>query len=94
MPFSRTEDGEIYQRPFGGMTTNYGEGQAQRTCAVADRKGHAILHALYQQCLKNDAEFYIEYFSIDLLMSEDGNVCRGLLHWIWQRELFMFFTPR
>jgi len=77
VPFSRTEDGRIYQRPFGGMTTRFGEGTAQRTCAAADRTGHAMLHALYQQSLKHDATFYIEYFAIDLLM-EDGE-CRGVI---------------
>ena len=77
VPFSRTEDGKIYQRPFGGMTTRFGEGTAQRTCAAADRTGHAMLHTLYQQSLKHDAEFYIEYFAIDLIM-EDG-VCRGVV---------------
>ncbi len=77
VPFSRTEDGRIYQRPFGGMTTRYGEGIAQRTCAAADRTGHAMLHALYQQSLKHDAEFFVEYFAIDLIM-EDG-VCKGLV---------------
>jgi succinate dehydrogenase / fumarate reductase flavoprotein subunit len=77
VPFSRTEEGKIYQRPFGGMTTNYGEGTAQRTCAAADRTGHAILHTLYQQSLKNDAEFFIEYFALDLIM-EDGR-CRGVM---------------
>ena len=77
VPFSRTEDGRIYQRPFGGMTTNFGEGTAQRTCAAADRTGHAMLHTLYQQSLKHDAEFYIEYFAIELMM-EDG-VCRGVV---------------
>ena len=80
VPFSRTEDGRIYQRPFGGMTTHYGEGTAQRTCAAADRTGHAILHTLYQQALKHDATFYIEYFAIDLLMDDDG-ACRGVLAW-------------
>jgi succinate dehydrogenase / fumarate reductase flavoprotein subunit len=78
VPFSRTEEGKIYQRPFGGMTTHFGKGTAQRTCAAADRTGHAILHTLYQQSLKHDAEFYIEYFATDLLMDEEG-VCRGLL---------------
>ncbi|MEW4982365.1 MAG: succinate dehydrogenase flavoprotein subunit [Cycloclasticus sp.] len=78
VPFSRTEEGKIYQRPFGGMTTNYGEGTAQRTCAAADRTGHAILHTLYQQSLKHDAEFFIEYFALDLIMDDDG-VCRGVL---------------
>jgi len=80
VPFSRTEDGKIYQRPFGGMTTNYGEGTAQRTCAAADRTGHAILHTLYQQALKYDAEFFIEYFALDLIMDEDGE-CRGVMAW-------------
>jgi succinate dehydrogenase / fumarate reductase flavoprotein subunit len=80
VPFSRTGDGRIYQRPFGGMTTHYGEGTAQRTCAAADRTGHAILHTLYQQSLKHDATFYIEYFAIDLLM-DDAGVCRGVLAW-------------
>ena len=77
VPFSRTEDGKIYQRPFGGMTTRFGEGTAQRTCAAADRTGHAMLHTLYQQSLKHDAEFYIEYFAVDLIM-EDGH-CRGVV---------------
>ncbi len=77
VPFSRTEDGRIYQRPFGGMTTHYGEGTAQRTCAAADRTGHAMLHTLYQQSLKHDAEFYIEYFAIDLIM--DDGCCRGVV---------------
>ncbi|MBT8421056.1 MAG: succinate dehydrogenase flavoprotein subunit, partial [Gammaproteobacteria bacterium] len=80
VPFSRTEEGRIYQRPFGGMTTNYGEGIAQRTCAAADRTGHAILHTLYQQSLRHEAEFFIEYFATDLLMDEDG-VCKGVLAW-------------
>ncbi|MBT5098380.1 MAG: succinate dehydrogenase flavoprotein subunit [Proteobacteria bacterium] len=75
VPFSRTDDGKIYQRPFGGMTTHYGEGIAQRTCAAADRTGHAILHTLYQQSLKHNAEFFIEYFALDLLMAEDGTCC-------------------
>ena len=78
VPFSRTEDGLIYQRPFGGMTTKFGEGIAHRTCAAADRTGHAILHALYQQSLKHRAEFFIEYFAIDLLMDDDGT-CLGVL---------------
>jgi succinate dehydrogenase / fumarate reductase flavoprotein subunit len=80
VPFSRTEDGRIYQRAFGGMTTNFGEGQAMRTCAAADRTGHAILHALYQQSLKHDAKFFIEYFAIDLIMGDDG-ACRGIMAW-------------
>lgn len=78
VPFSRTEEGKIYQRAFGGMTTNFGEGTAQRTCAAADRTGHAILHALYQQSLKNKAEFFIEYFALDLIMDDEG-VCRGVM---------------
>lgn len=78
VPFSRTEDGKIYQRPFGGMTTHYGKGTAQRTCAAADRTGHAILHTLYQQSLKHDARFFIEYFALDLIMDADG-ACRGVL---------------
>ncbi len=80
VPFSRTPDGLIYQRPFGGMTTNYGEGVAQRTCAAADRTGHAILHTLYQQSLKHDAEFFIEFFALDLIMDNDG-ACRGVMAW-------------
>ncbi len=79
VPFSRTEEGKIYQRPFGGMTTRYGEGPpAQRTCAAADRTGHAILHTLYQQSLKHHAKFFIEYFALDLIMDEEG-ACRGVL---------------
>ncbi|MBM3506602.1 MAG: succinate dehydrogenase flavoprotein subunit [Alphaproteobacteria bacterium] len=79
VPFSRTEDGRIYQRAFGGMTTHFGQGQAQRTCAAADRTGHAILHALYQQSLKHDAKFFIEHFAIDLIMDEGA--CRGVMAW-------------
>ncbi|MGY0556764.1 MULTISPECIES: succinate dehydrogenase flavoprotein subunit [unclassified Lysobacter] len=79
VPFSRTAEGKIYQRPFGGMTTKYGEGPAaQRTCAAADRTGHAILHTLYQQSLAHHAEFFIEYFALDLIMDADGT-CRGVL---------------
>jgi len=78
VPFSRTEEGKIYQRPFGGMTTHYGKGTAQRTCAAADRTGHAILHTLYQQALAHDATFFVEYFAIDLIFDEEG-VCRGVL---------------
>jgi succinate dehydrogenase flavoprotein subunit len=77
VPFSRTEEGKIYQRPFGGMTTRFGEGTAERTCAAADRTGHAMLHTLYQQSLKHDAEFYIEYFAIDLIM--EAGACRGVV---------------
>ena len=79
VPFSRTEEGKIYQRPFGGMTTHFGEGTAQRTCAAADRTGHAMLHTLYQQSLKHQAEFFVEYFALDLLM--EGGECRGVLAW-------------
>ena len=79
VPFSRTEDGKIYQRPFGGMTTKYGEGPpAQRTCAAADRTGHAMLHTLYQQSLAHDADFRIEYFALDLIFDQEG-ACRGVL---------------
>ncbi|MCO6383239.1 succinate dehydrogenase flavoprotein subunit [Oceanicola sp. 502str15] len=81
VPFSRTEEGKIYQRPFGGHTTEFGEGPpVQRTCAAADRTGHAILHTLYGQSLKHNAEFYIEYFAIDLIMGEDG-ACQGVVCW-------------
>ena len=81
VPFSRTPEGKIYQRPFGGMTTRYGEGPpARRTAAAADRTGHAILHTLYQQSLRHDAEFFIEYFAIDLLTDETGAV-RGVMAW-------------
>jgi len=79
VPFSRTPEGKIYQRPFGGMTTEFGKGIAQRTCAAADRTGHAILHTLYQQSLRNNAEFFIEYFALDLIMDE--GVCRGVMAW-------------
>ena len=75
VPFSRTEDGRIYQRPFGGMTTDFGKGTAQRTCAAADRTGHAILHTLYGQALRNNTEFFIEYFAIDLIMNSEGRCC-------------------
>jgi succinate dehydrogenase / fumarate reductase flavoprotein subunit len=80
VPFSRTEDGKIYQRAFGGMTTRFGEGQAQRTCAAADRTGHAILHSLYQQSLKHKVEFFVEYFVLDLIMDEE-NTCVGVVAW-------------
>jgi succinate dehydrogenase / fumarate reductase flavoprotein subunit len=75
VPFSRTEEGKIYQRPFGGMTTHFGKGTAQRTCAAADRTGHAMLHTLYGAALKHQAEFFIEYFAIDLIMDENGRCC-------------------
>src|SRR5215475_5460482 len=78
VPFSRTEDGKIYQRPFGGMTMDYGKGQAQRTCAAADRTGHAMLHTMYGQALRHAAEFYIEFFAIDLIMDDQG-ACRGVI---------------
>ncbi|HEB78518.1 MAG TPA: succinate dehydrogenase flavoprotein subunit [Methylothermaceae bacterium] len=80
VPFSRTPEGKIYQRAFGGMTTHFGKGQAKRTCAAADKTGHAILHTLYQQSLKHQAEFFIEYFALDLVMDDDG-ACRGVLAW-------------
>lgn len=80
VPFSRTPEGKIYQRPFGGMTTNYGKGTAVRTCAAADRTGHAILHTLYSQALKHQAEFFIEYFALDLIMGDDGE-CLGVMAW-------------
>ncbi len=90
VPFSRTDEGKIYQRPFGGMTTHFGKGTAQRTCAAADRTGHAILHTLYQQSLKHDATFFIEYFAIDLLMDDDG-ACRGVLAWdLSEGQLHLF----
>ncbi len=79
LPFSRTEDGKIYQRAFGGMTSNYGQGIAQRTCAAADRTGHAMLHTLYGQCVKHEVNFFIEYFALDLI-EEDGAI-RGVMAW-------------
>ena len=80
VPFTRTDDGKIYQRAFGGMTSHYGKRTAQRTCAAADRTGHAILHTLYGQALKHNSDFFIEYFVIDLLMNGDGE-CTGVLAW-------------
>lgn len=80
VPFSRTAEGKIYQRAFGGMTTHYGKGTAQRTCAAADRTGHAMLHTLYTQALKHRAEFFIEYFALDLIMGDDGE-CLGVMAW-------------
>ena len=80
VPFSRTEDGRIYQRPFGGHMKEYGKEPAMRACAAADRTGHAILHTLYQQSLKHNAEFFIEYFALDLIMDEEG-ACRGVMAW-------------
>ncbi|HEY0647599.1 succinate dehydrogenase flavoprotein subunit [Phenylobacterium sp.] len=79
VPFSRTSDGKIYQRAFGGMTKNYGEAPIQRTCAAADRTGHAMLHTMYGQSLANDTEFFIEYFALDLIMDEGA--CRGVTAW-------------
>jgi succinate dehydrogenase / fumarate reductase flavoprotein subunit len=79
VPFSRTAEGKIYQRAFGGMTSHYGKGIAQRTCAAADRTGHAMLHTLYGQCVKHDVEFFVEYIALDLIM-EDGAV-RGVMVW-------------
>ncbi|MCB2102075.1 MAG: succinate dehydrogenase flavoprotein subunit [Rhodobacterales bacterium] len=80
VPFSRTAEGKIYQRPFGGHMRNYGEAPVQRACAAADRTGHAILHTLYQQSLKHDAEFFVEYFALDLILDDDGT-CRGVVAW-------------
>jgi succinate dehydrogenase / fumarate reductase, flavoprotein subunit len=80
VPFSRTADGRIYQRPFGGHMTEYGKDPARRACAAADRTGHAILHTLYQQSLKANAEFFVEYFALDLILDQEG-VCRGVIAW-------------
>src|SRR6266513_1730374 len=81
VPFSRTEDGRIYQRPFGGHMRDYGEGDpALRACAAADRTGHAIIHTLYQQCVRNNAEFFVEYFALNLITDEEG-ACRGVMAW-------------
>ncbi|MDH5750230.1 MAG: succinate dehydrogenase flavoprotein subunit, partial [Rhodospirillales bacterium] len=80
VPFSRTPEGKLYQRPFGGHTRNYGEASVQRSCAAADRTGHAILHTLYQQSLKHEAEFYVEYVVIDLIMDSEG-ACQGVIAW-------------
>ena len=93
VPFSRTEKGKIYQRPFGGMTTHFGEGIAQRTCAAADRTGHAMLHTLYQQSLSNKAKFFIEYFAIDLVMNEK-NECCGVLTFSLHDGKFYFFSAK
>lgn len=82
VPFSRTPEGKIYQRPFGGMTTEFGEGPAAvRTCAAADRTGHSILHTLYQQSLKHKAKFFVEYFALDLIMDESDDSCKGVVAW-------------
>jgi succinate dehydrogenase / fumarate reductase, flavoprotein subunit len=80
VPFSRTPEGKIYQRPFGGHMSNFGEKPVQRACAAADRTGHAILHTLYSQCLKHQCEFFVEYFALDLIMDADGT-CRGVVAW-------------
>ena len=94
VPFSRTEDGRIYQRPFGGHTTQFGEGPpVQRTCAAADRTGHAILHTLYGQSLKQKAEFYIEYFAVDLIMDDEG-VCQGVLAWCLEDGSMHVFSAK
>ena len=94
VPFSRTEEGKIYQRPFGGHTTEFGDGPpVQRTCAAADRTGHAILHTLYGQSLKNNAEFYIEYFALDLILSDDGTV-QGVLCWKLDDGTFHVFSAK
>ena len=93
VPFSRTQEGRIYQRPFGGQTIGYGKEMAQRTCAAADRTGHAILHTLYQQCLKHNTEFFVEYVALDLSMDEDG-ACRGMLAWNMEGTLHLFRAHR
>ena len=90
VPFSRTEKGKIYQRPFGGMTTHFGEGIAQRTCAAADRTGHAMLHTLYQQSLSNNADFFIEYFAIDLIMNDKNECCGVLTFNLHDGEFYIF----
>ncbi len=90
VPFSRTEKGKIYQRPFGGMTTHFGEGIAQRTCAAADRTGHAMLHTLYQQSLSNNAKFFIEYFAIDLVMNENNECCGVLTFSLHDGKFYLF----
>ena len=93
VPFSRTEEGRIYQRPFGGMTTEFGKGIAHHTCAAADRTGHAILHTLYQQSLRHDAVFFIEHFATDLIMDEEG-VCRGVLAWDLANGILRIFRAQ
>jgi succinate dehydrogenase / fumarate reductase flavoprotein subunit len=90
VPFSRTEKGEIYQRAFGGHTLDHGERVAKRACAAADRTGHAILHTLYQQCLRHNSEFFVEYFTLDLLMDENG-ACKGVLAWCLDDGSFHVF---
>ncbi len=94
VPFSRNEDGRIYQRPFGGHTTEFGHGPpVQRTCAAADRTGHAILHTLYGESLKQKAEFYIEHFAVDLLMSQDG-ICQGVITWSLEEGTLHLFAAK
>ncbi len=90
VPFSRTEKGKIYQRPFGGMTTHFGEGIAQRTCAAADRTGHAMLHTLYQQSISNDASFYIEHFVVDLILNEKKDCCGVLTMNLHDGKFYVF----
>ncbi len=90
VPFSRTEKGKIYQRPFGGMTTHFGEGIAQRTCAAADRTGHAMLHTLYQQSISNDASFYIEHFVLDLILNEKKECCGVLTMNLHDGKFYVF----
>ena len=91
VPFSRTEEGTIYQRPFGGHTVHWGKGLAKRACAAADRTGHAMLHTLYQQCLKHNAEFFIEYVALDLIMDEGA--CRGVIAWRSRTAPCTFSAP-
>ncbi len=94
VPFSRTEAGTVYQRPFGGHMQKYGDGPpANRACAAADRTGHAILHTLYQQSLKHDVEFFVEYFALDLIMDEEG-ICRGVTAWTWRTAASTASAPK
>ena len=92
VPFSRTSEGKIYQRAFGGMTTHFGQGQAQRTCAAADRTGHAILHTLYQQSLKHKVEFFVEYFVLDIVM--EGDQCVGVVAWCLETGCIHVFSAQ
>ena len=92
VPFSRTADGKIYQRAFGGMTTHFGQGQAQRTCAAADRTGHAILHTLYQQSLRHEVEFFIEYFCLDLIV--EAGECKGVVAWCLETGVIHVFWAK
>ncbi|WP_408734861.1 FAD-binding protein [Asaia platycodi] len=93
VPFSRTEDGKIYQRPFGGHMSEYGKAPVARACAAADRTGHAILHTLYQQCLKHRVDFFVEYYVLDLIMDEHG-ACRGIVAWCSMTGRSIASTPR